>query len=319
MPWLKRNLFLVIGGVVALGLLGFAIFFLITKIKEESQVKETLTQQTEVLKGLVNRDPYPNGENIEAVKTDQKKLQQFLAETQKLFPAAPIPQPLTTRELRALLDNTINDLKSEAEKAGVTIPDQYWFTFASQKSKVEFPAGSLEPLATQLVEIKAICEVLFSAKINSLIGMKRVPIADEANTGSQDFLGSKIVTNEWAVVTPYEITFQGFSGELAAVLEGLGKHTQAFLVRNTVVERGTAQEDPSQLQTQVMPYMTYPGTSPSMIPNDALQRRYGGSRYGPRTMLPQPAAPVIAPRPVARTTVVLDEKPLKFILSIEVV
>ena len=34
---------------------------------------------------------------------------------------------------------------------------------------------------------------------------------------------AKATTNNWSVVMPYEVAFQGFSSELASVLEGLGK------------------------------------------------------------------------------------------------
>ena len=60
MNWLKRNLFLVACGVVALGLLGFAIFFLLTRKQAVDEVTAELSTRTEEWKQLVARDPYPN-------------------------------------------------------------------------------------------------------------------------------------------------------------------------------------------------------------------------------------------------------------------
>ena len=59
MNWLKKNLFLALGGVVALGLLGFAIFFLLTRKQVVDEVTEQLNTRTQELKDLVSRDPHP--------------------------------------------------------------------------------------------------------------------------------------------------------------------------------------------------------------------------------------------------------------------
>ena len=42
MKWLKKNLFLVAGGLVALGLLGFAIFFLINSKQAVDEVSASV-------------------------------------------------------------------------------------------------------------------------------------------------------------------------------------------------------------------------------------------------------------------------------------
>ena len=71
MKWLKKNLFLVAGGLVALGLLGFAIFFLINSKQAVDEVSAQLSGQTEELKSLATHDPHPNQENIEAARKEQ--------------------------------------------------------------------------------------------------------------------------------------------------------------------------------------------------------------------------------------------------------
>ena len=52
MNWLKKNLFLVGGSVIALGLLGFAIFFLLTNKQGADEVGADLSTQTQELKRL---------------------------------------------------------------------------------------------------------------------------------------------------------------------------------------------------------------------------------------------------------------------------
>ena len=49
MNWLKRNLFLVAGGVVAVALLGFAVFFLLTRKTMVDEVTAELNTRAEPL------------------------------------------------------------------------------------------------------------------------------------------------------------------------------------------------------------------------------------------------------------------------------
>jgi hypothetical protein len=326
MPWIKRNLFLVIGGLIALALLGIAGYFLYTKIQLNEEVSAKLDESTTKLKTLVNRDPHPgtpNMDNIGAAKKELQRIQSFVREVKHYFPALTTNQ-LTDREFRALLDTTISELKRSAERSGVELSSKdYWFTFAAQKNSINFGSGVITPLAAQLAEIKALCNVLYDAKVISLTGLKRAPVATE-DSGFTDYLSTKAQTNELAVVVPYEITFQSFSTELASVLEGLIRSTHCFVVRNVAVEK--ASDSPST--DTINPYGPNPyGPTPY---SDPYRRTpygpYGGrpgermdpglrQRYGMAPVAP-PVAP--APRPGrGGLTTVLDEKPLKIVLSLE--
>ena len=123
MNWVKRNLFLVGGSVVALGLLGFAIFFLLTRKQAVDEVTADLNTRTEEWKQLVARDPYPNQENIERAKGEQKKLAEFLDQTRGFFePVANYPTNLDGAAFKNLLETTIAELVHDAEKSGVSLP-----------------------------------------------------------------------------------------------------------------------------------------------------------------------------------------------------
>src|SRR5439155_368936 len=83
-------------------------------------------------------------------------------------------------------------------------------------------------------EIKAICDVLFDARVQMLVGLRRTPVAKEDEEATDYLFGRKPATNAvtGAVAVPYEISFQGFSGELAAVLEGFYRSSNCFVVKN---------------------------------------------------------------------------------------
>ena len=324
MAWIKRNLFFVVGGVITLALLGVAGFFLYTKIQEETQVTTELDSATAQLQSLVNRDPAAKENNIEAAKSDYKKLTEFVAELRKDFEAPAYPAQLNNREFRELLENTMADLRRSAEKAGVKIPEtNYWFTFNAQKTTMNLPDASLEPLASQLADISAIVDVLFKAKVNSIEMLKRAPLTPSDNSGGtgQDYHGAKPATNDWAVVMPYEVSFFGFSSELADVLEGFIRSRECLVVKNVVIE---AAPDPSNAGMAAVPaYNPMPGAPSGMDP--ALAARYGigggmASRYGlgrGASAAPAPRAVVAVPRPGSNN--ILEEKMLRVTLSLEAI
>ena len=97
-------------------------------------------------------------------------------------------------------------------RASVTLPPKYNFSFEAQRSLVKFAPGSLGALAAQFGEVKTISEVLFAAHVNSLDGIQRVRVSDDDASGPQaDYFDDHSVTNNLAVLTPYQITFRSFS------------------------------------------------------------------------------------------------------------
>src|SRR5579862_3096000 len=146
MQWIKRNLFLIVGGLVALALLGFAGFYLYAKIQQDQAVTGELDAATAKLEGLAKRDPYPNADNIGAAKQEANRLHGFLSEVEKHFLPAAYPQELSSMTFRTYLDNTRAQLQTDARRAGVDIPTNYWFTFGAQKGSMTFSPTSLQPL-----------------------------------------------------------------------------------------------------------------------------------------------------------------------------
>ena len=299
MVWVKRNLGLVIGGVIALALLVVAFIYLFSKRAEDQEVTEELETATTRYQTLLSRPVHPGDEqgrvnNIEIAKLEVKRLQAFLEEVRSKFGGSNVPTNISNREFRALLDNTVNDLQRTAESLGITLPQKdYWFTFAPQRTAVEFK--SIDMLTHQLLDVKELCEILYDAKVQDLKGIRRVPASTEDNN-AQDFLtDKKATTNEVAIVTPYELKFQGFSAELARVLERLVQAKRCFVVRSVAVDRA-----PEEQSATV-------GAIPAYNPM---------SRYGNRYAAPQVVAPQRSTRP---GNVLLDENKLLIEMRVDVV
>ena len=300
MPWVKRNLGLVIGGAVAFALLLVAGYYLWTKRGEDQLVTGELDTATARYQELLNRPVHPGDDqgkvnNIDLAKDEVQRLQGFLQQVQQKFGRSNVPTNISNREFRALLDNTINDLQRTAETLGITLPQKdYWFTFAPQKTAVEFK--SIDMLAHQLLDVKELCEILYEAKVQDLKGIRRVPASTEDNN-TQDFLtDKKATTNEVAIVTPYELKFQGFSGELARVMDRLLQAKRCFIIRSVAVDR--APDDARATDATAMP-----------VPMSGMDRY--------RRM-----APVVAPQPQAPKrpgNVLLDENKLLIEMRVDVV
>jgi hypothetical protein len=347
MSWIKRNLYFLIGTVVALALMGMAGWYLYSKWQLNNQILGDLNTSYAELDRLNNQNPHPgNGkvDNIKAAKEQRQELVNLLKRTREYFlRIRPIPDSpkVSSQEFTTALHETVNHLQHAATNASVVLPADYFFSFAAQKSKVTFATGSLQPLSVQLGEIKLISDILCAAKINSLDNIRRERVSSDDDSGpATDFLSEKSVTNELAILTPYEVTFRCFSSELAGVLTGLAGSPYGLVVKSVNVEQAaasTTEETPGATTPYVMAQPVYtPTPAAPDRPLTARQaemlmmQRYGrggGGRYGPNrpyrpTAEPTPP-PVVAatPAPTGKggLQTVLDEKQLKITMVLNVV
>jgi len=304
MVWIKRNLFFVIGAVVALALLVFASYYNYTGWKHKVTEGENLNGKYEELKRLNNQNPHPGFakvDNIKLAREQQKEIREALGKAAEYFQAPsaiPSPKNINSSQFTAALRETINQLSREAAGVSVQLPPDFKFSFSQQFRLLTFARGSLEPMAVQLGEIKALCDVLIKAKVNSLDSIQRSRVSPDDDAGPQtDYIQLAAVTNNLAVLKPYQITFRSFSYEIAQVLAGFANSPHGFIVRGINVEPAPATA------------LEQPGTAP-------------GGAASPPVATPRPAtAPGYAATPGARggSQTVLNEKQLRVTLLVQVV
>jgi hypothetical protein len=197
------------------------------------------------------------------------------------------------------------------------------FTFANQKPLMAFDADTIEPLAMMLTDIKAICRIVFDAKVLTLDGIRRVAVATQdtppATGGTGDYWYRKPATNDLATTVPYEFTFHSFTPELAAVIEGLYRCPQCFMVKNVVVDTAPSSLMEKQAEQQAAPMLPGPGGG-----MDLYRMLMMGGRYRSRYMPPpppaeQPTAATPGPGPGGGMRTVLDEHPFRVIMWVDVV
>jgi hypothetical protein len=349
MDWIKRNLYFLIGSLVALALMGFAGWYLYSKWQLNDEILGKLDEQYAKLKRLNEQNPHPGSgkvDNIKLAKEQQQELLAYIQKSRQYFqrcPPIPVPESgkLTSQEFSSALSRTIDQMQREVNKTSVALPPKdskgqtYSFSFAAQRESLAYAPGSLDPLSVQLGEIKAICTVLFQAKINALDDLRRERVSEDDLKGPQtDYLPDKSVTNELAVLSPYEITFRCFSPELAAVLAGFASSPCGLMLVKTInvemAPASAASEQPVAPVAQVAaPYMPPPPPprEAAASAEAAFNARYGigGGRPASRAPPPiqpiyaQPVAPAPAPANRGGLPLALDEKQLKVTLMLYVV
>ena len=323
MAWIKRNLFFVISVAVGLLVTGYCAYLLYDSLNANAGVSEEYKTTLDNLEAIRKKSPYPSKENIQAAKADQERVRVFLADFRKRFAPFPAPPVKDEKGFQTYLEANLVRFRAEATNAGVLLPLDYSFAFSSLIGKLTYPPGSIGPWMQQLEEIDAILDILYRAKINYLNGLQRVPVSTDDN-GAEDCLKADTVTNQWGIVTPYKITFRGFSAEIAAVIEGFARSSHCFIIKAIVVSPDTSVQ-PSEVQ-RPPPQAAVPYAPRPQNPIPPFNRG-GRDRGMPPWMrsAPVPVAPApVAPAAVAAVSApavvtILSENPLLVTVSVDVV
>ena len=283
MAWIKRNLFFVVGGILAIGLLGAAGYYNYKGWSHNNAAFDKLNEIYNTLRDLTGKKPSPGNEkvnNIEAAKAQESQLRDWIRQAADYFkPIAPIPNTgtnaVSSKAFAETLSRTIDQLQHEADAASVTLPPKYTFSFEAEGGShrlVIFAPGSLGLLTVQLGEVKTIAEILFAARVNSLDGIQRVRVSDDDTTGPQaDYFDGHYVTNNLAVLTPYQITFRSFSPEVGEVLSRFASSPCGFVVKSVSVQPAGAFAVASAAGTDVIA----PTPPPAALPPAALPGKGG--------------------------------------------
>jgi hypothetical protein len=316
MAWIKRNLFFFIASVVALGLIGAGGWYFFTEYTAEGQSAGKIAEDYDTLRQLNQENPQPGkpggtNDNVAAAKEQQAALRAWIAGTGNYFKA--VPHMANLQNFPTELDNSVAQLQHEAKEDGVTLPAGYYFTFLAQKNMLAIPQNILPQLAGRLAEIKVICGLLFDAKINSLEAIRREALSND-DTNGPDYLPAdqRTVSTPLAEMTPYELTFDCFSTELASVLGNFAASPYGLVVKSLQVEPADSGE-PMAAAMPGNPSYPGPGGAPGFAghfaPGYPGNPGMGAQRPG------VPAPPPANGKPVK----FLSENRLRIILVLDVV
>ena len=197
MPWLKQNLSMVIGGVIALVALSFAGLWTKQQYDDNLKVDAELTSKRSEVKGLFERQTSPTKENIASVQKEQELVSaQLLEPLRAKFRGYPTPESMTLSDFKEILENQVSYLNRKARFTGINLPSvdegTYGFSFDDVRPKIDLEDEALKPLTFQLLQIREICEVLYDANIYGVNAIMRLPVSenDSPGAGSSDLMGS---------------------------------------------------------------------------------------------------------------------------------
>ncbi|MBU6409597.1 MAG: Amuc_1100 family pilus-like protein [Verrucomicrobia bacterium] len=246
MSWLKRNLFFAIGLAAALAALAATAVYVFNGWHSNATARAQLNEIYGKLQTAALHRPSAGNSKIDNIRTandNNAGLEAWIQQADEYFqPIAPIPtNNLSNESFSVNFHQTIADLRSEAADANVQIPPLYNFSFDSLMPLSIYAPGSLGSISTQLGEVKAICQVLFAAQVNALDGIQRIAVSpDDAQGPPTDYLQDVATTNDIAAMTPYQVTFRGFTSELTHVLQGFASSPHAFIVKSISVQPAQA-------------------------------------------------------------------------------
>ncbi len=246
MLWIKRNLFLAVGGFVAVLLLAAGAFYFISAQQRNKTIEDQLEANKAELNRLQGQNPFPSAKNIEIAKAEADKLRKAVGDLHRFFAPVPVEKVTGSIELRRSIDRTLAEMQQMAAGTRTTLPSAaYAFSFETQKPKTSFQDGTFPAIPEQLAEVKALCRILFDAHVNPLYNVRRARVSrdDEQSSSLSDYISLKVETNAATrtVISPYEVTFGGLSAEVAAVLDGLAASPHGFIVKSVQVEPGVEQ------------------------------------------------------------------------------
>ena len=315
MLWIKRNLFLAVGGLIALLLLLGGLYYLWSGIQRNNELEEKVTANQNKLNSYYNSpEPFPSRNNIDLAKAETERLLQAAARSRKYFASVPV-EKVTGVAFRIYRDTTLDGLRKAAVAADTKLPNNnnYAFSFLAQNGQTQFSPGTFPLIPEQMAEVKAICETLFKSSATQIGNIRRARVSDEdAKTGGTDYLSLGIVTNTEAqvITSPYEITFYSFSGNLAQIMAALAKAPYGVVLKAIQVEG----EDASKLaDAGGPPVQGVAGVVPPRLPPG---RAPGG--VVPAVAPPRPGTGAAAAGS-RRAQTKLDEKPFKVTMLLYVV
>jgi hypothetical protein len=246
MGWIKRNLLFVIVGFLTMGLLGGGGFYIYTEYSANNEAFASLNELYGKLQEIANSPQQPGDDktdNMATAKAQEQQMRAWISQAVTYFhPISPIPAgEVTSKTYATALNATIYQLRQEAKDNSVTIPPDYNFSFQAQSTKLTISSG-LVPLAQQLGEVKTIMDILYGARINELTGIERVRVSDDDASGAtsgglpSDYIEDHPTTTDSAIITPYVITFLGFTPELSRVLSAFAASSNLFIVKSVSVK-----------------------------------------------------------------------------------
>jgi len=318
MVWIKRNLVLVVSGLAGLLLAGFGTYLVMGGLARNKQLIDDVEATRTRANTIYEANPFPSQTNITTAKTETELLRGAIGRAHKHLAPLPVEKMDNIKQFMVRRDETLSELRNLAKQAGTELPaSDYAFSFATQRGKTQFSPDTLPHVPEQMAEVKALCMILFEARVNRIGNIRRAKVSkdDKDSAFASDYTTTgvlDVMTDPTGqMINPYEVTFYSFTAEIADVLNRLDRSPHGLLVKAVQVEpedgRMAENFGPGFANTEL------PVNPPNRpLPPDRRQLRPQPTNAANRLLPPPTGRPTASDRPV----ILLKEKRLKATLLI---
>ena len=171
----------------------------------------------------------------------------MLASARRQFLPLPVSR-LTGREFLSDLPNRLAAMREQAQAAELRLPAKnYGFTLGHQCLQAPPTPEATAALSHTLAQIEWLCATLFQAHCD-LLELRRPRLLGDPAIHRPDITHRCATTNTVAraVLTPYRVTVECSTAELAQVLERCANTPHGVIARVLTVERGTRSLPPER-------------------------------------------------------------------------
>jgi hypothetical protein len=288
MNWIKENKFLT--GFFAVLLVGGAAlgYLLFAAIGHYGDASDNYDRQAAELSRLQHLHPFPNQENLDKLKDQEKEHQTKVDELQKGLAAMKLPvTPINGVQFQDKLQAAVKDYVQLAAKAGMKLPDKFYLGF--QRYQTEPPPPEAAPLlSAELDAMKIVLDDLPNSNVAELERIDRDELPEEKGAApAPDRRGPPGLNVEKspAVSRAFNITFIAPKSSPQVILNNMITNQRQFFIPREI--RFVDKEDkgpPREVAAAPPPVPT----APAVPANPAVP----GAAAAPSAA---PGAPTVAP------------------------
>ena len=191
MDFIKKNLWLFLGGGLTILLLLAAAAFLFLQISAFRRVNATLVTEENRLQQLHRRDPYPSETNVMLMQSNLALLNGYQQQLVDQLRQGQIePRTMQPVDFNHYLQTTIRKLITQADQLKISLPQRFAFGFESYYREGRLPAiADVSRLTVQLQTVEALFELLCQIKISEIIALERQVFEQSATANAEPAAG----------------------------------------------------------------------------------------------------------------------------------
>lgn len=246
MNWFQQNrwlgTFLIIVGVATL----LSVFFLWSAHNSFEEARARFNETATERNRLVHLDPFPSEANFQKMKVH---IENYGAAVEKMKEEVKIRMlpitPLAPNEFQSRLRQVALATSQKARANKVKLPLSFYLGF--EEYTASLPSTAAAPLlGQQLSQIALLTNILIDARVDSLTGLRRTPLAEErgAAPAATPVPGTKPGGPKMIERNIVDLTFVAGPSVARKVLNEIASSSQQFYIIRTLHVRNEKEKGP---------------------------------------------------------------------------